>query len=1201
MNADYATTSLWTAPRNQGLVRRTPAGFALVVTVSIMVLLAVVAIGLLSLSSVVVRGANQSGAQEVAQANARLALVLAIGDLQKALGPDRRSSATADLAGRVDGTALEVGAQPRNNEGLDGVSKGLSTVLAGTRHWTGAFLNNDRPEEIYKKTPTATLDRWLVSGQGASPSGAPAVTPALASCAVDSEGRVADPSVAAVLVGENTVGTGAEAQSNYVAAPVVPVEVEGGLQGAYAYWVGDEGVKGRINMERSSDDDDSYASLVAQRRGWETVDGFDRYPEATGDADRALPGLVTLATTEVLLPEINDGGPSASQSSFHAASADSRGLLVNSLEGGLRVDLTAALRAGLPAEVPEGGYNNFPVRDGRVIPQLPTRQENLSELTNLTWNHLEDFYRRHEDLDGGALQVRPRTGPDSPSIAPVVLDFRILMGVRFDKQRTGRGEPDRYKVYPCGKLSVALANPYSVPMEWDRPLDFEIKNLTPSGNRPSRIWQLNSTCVYIPRDGSMENPGSEKAVFNQAVFRVGPGRLEPGEARAYTQGAKVVRPYLAASSPVVIDMAPFATAAPFDFDRCVEMTTDTEVTLPRTLDVRESWQTTLVALEMRLGSSRGTGGPWLRRLERFELDNGYFGPNQRRFDDTNTSNLRYPVPLMLYSFQISQPGMDYKNLMPALYEMGQRSSTVRTFADFNLRADTVHKAITSYNPPPYFMESNDSAALLPFRAPGGETGTGFTRNLVLSPLFWGRAGERGSNATVLFDVPREFVSLAQLQHADLTNDAVTVSVSHQPGNAFGNSYATPFVQRALVVQERTDYEIIGSPNQSGATQFRRNYYDMSHLLNSSLWDRYFFSSIDDATGQPVNPALVPASGTELSDPTDPQQVAGSLMIDGAFNVNSTSKEAWKVLLASSKHLVHPADAGAAEAAFPRSLGQPSGHELPPTGENNDSFSGYRRLTDPELDDLAEELVRQVRKRGPFVSLSHFVNRALVDITEGPRSGPSSLELELSRSGALQTALDESGVNISYDGSRNGFGRIDPEQDRVTFVEKEGAPRADLDGGDRGGRPPDADPGVKDWAVTSRDNNFGAVASIVADRDNLKQSGSSGGGRGDRSREQGYRSTGIPGWVTQADVLQVIGPVIATRSDTFRIRTSGEARDATGRVLATAWCEAIVQRQPAYLDPANAPGDPADVLTPVNATFGRRFEIVSFRWLSPNEI
>jgi hypothetical protein len=199
---------------------------------------------------------------------------------------------------------------------------------------------------------------------------------------------------------------------------------------------------------------------------------------------------------------------------------------------------------------------------------------------------------------------------------------------------------------------------------------------------------------------------------------------------------------------------------------------------------------------------------------------------------------------------------------------------------------------------------------------------------------------------------------------------------------------------------------------------------------------------------------------------------------------------------------------------------------------------------------------------------------------------------LTRSGALQSAIDESGININFAGNKKGLSGIVATADRVTLAEKENAPRADLDGGDRDGRPPDAVSSTPDWAVTSTDNNFGAVASIIADRTLLNS----------QKTEQGYRSTGIPGWLTQADVLQVIGPALTTRSDTFRIRAYGEALSPDGKtVLAKAWCEAIVQRIPEYLDPTNGSTARGTELNSINQTYGRRFNVVSFRWLSQNEI
>jgi hypothetical protein len=102
--------------------------------------------------------------------------------------------------------------------------------------------------------------------------------------------------------------------------------------------------------------------------------------------------------------------------------------------------------------------------------------------------------------------------------------------------------------------------------------------------------------------------------------------------------------------------------------------------------------------------------------------------------------------------------------------------------------------------------------------------------------------------------------------------------------------------------------------------------------------------------------------------------------------------------------------------------------------------------------------------------------------------------------------------------------------------------------------------------------------------------------------KGPRRQGITGYVTQADLLQSLGPFITPRSDTFTIRTMGEAKDDKGNVRARAWCEAVVQRGAEYLDPADDSTVAEAVLKQAsNKQFGRRFEVVSFRWLDPREI
>ncbi len=87
----------------------------------------------------------------------------------------------------------------------------------------------------------------------------------------------------------------------------------------------------------------------------------------------------------------------------------------------------------------------------------------------------------------------------------------------------------------------------------------------------------------------------------------------------------------------------------------------------------------------------------------------------------------------------------------------------------------------------------------------------------------------------------------------------------------------------------------------------------------------------------------------------------------------------------------------------------------------------------------------------------------------------------------------------------------------------------------------------------------------------------------------------PAAVTQADLAALLAPFATVRSDTFLVRAYGDARNpVTGEIQGRAWCEATVQRVPETLDPSDDP------LAPTGA-FGRKFKIVSFRWLTSDDI
>jgi hypothetical protein len=418
------------------------------------------------------------------------------------------------------------------------------------------------------------------------------------------------------------------------------------------------------------------------------------------------------------------------------------------------------------------------------------------------------------------------------------------------------------------------------------------------------------------------------------------------------------------------------------------------------------------------------------------------------------------------------------------------------------------------------------------------------------------------------------------------------------GPGIGNSFLHPIIESSEVYRNYDNSTSMDPQNrevpdnyQANDLKLFRDYWDHIFLLNDALWDDYFLSSLSkqSRTTDPSAPLLEASidqliageplannryeyygaglAGNEVKDLLEDSdnylKSAAHLMIDGMFNVNSTSVAAWKALFAGirERKAVYRDENGVlGEIEVPsdqrivitrhntsngdEELDNPENGATMPSGQKG--WNGVRFLDDAQLQTLAEQCVKQVKLRGPFLNFAEFINRRLSDDSLGIM-------------GSLQNAID-------YDDES-------PNPASINYMFKE-------------------DP---DYMIDSGDLSGLEIGTVGA--------------------ATGSRFAGIPGYIIQSDLLKPIGNTLSVRDDTFRIRAYGEANgpngDPKGKVRV--WCEAIVQRLPEYIDASNSSHEASRIMnangefqdnpaiTNTNRLFGRKFKVVSFKWLDESEI
>jgi hypothetical protein len=148
---------------------------------------------------------------------------------------------------------------------------------------------------------------------------------------------------------------------------------------------------------------------------------------------------------------------------------------------------------------------------------------------------------------------------------------------------------------------------------------------------------------------------------------------------------------------------------------------------------------------------------------------------------------------------------------------------------------------------------------------------------------------------------------------------------------------------------------------------------------SDTLDDFFSADYQAAQANPVVVPYLPDGAlaadvvTALAADDGYKKMAAYSLIHGAFNVNSTSVAAWEAFLGGNRNLsVDYAQNGGSDSANGTPFPQGTSPSAPGNGADT-YWSGFSRLTDSQITRLAEEIVEEVKLRGPFMSLADFVN------------------------------------------------------------------------------------------------------------------------------------------------------------------------------------------------------------------------------------
>jgi hypothetical protein len=1138
----------------------------LIVTLSLMILLTVIAVGLLSLSSISLRSSSQADAMQAARANARMALTLALGDLQKQLGPDPRISARADILNAEN-----------------------APLLGAWKSWEGSDHDaTGRPVSPgnYASEKQDRFLGWLVSGDPNNLTNSRSLPPTAAS------------GTRIPLIGTQTLPSGAPAN---LQVHLDPVLVNHTRKGAFAWWIGGENQKALLPEPESPSASKTIADWANAMKSSSIADTKPFGLESLRADPTPAAKAVTLKQTDLIA---QTGAAPVSRQNFHDLSTFSIGLLTNSATGGWRKDLSLFTEkfeeqptSGLPLfrlaqdkDSSQGRATSsqplaarsmlYPWSDYRSTGSTPNEQAGAVS----SWANLADYalmYRKFGSGNSFSMASSPLSTMGNAfsylhTVKPMPIVSRMQWVYSYAMTNASTNQQRvTLKLTPV----VTLWNPYNVALNVGKLVFTVSQQSTMPVGMEYDVEYSDGVVVKSGGYRGMTGNGVYRSVQNnfQPQFVINSvGAIPPGGTKVFS---------ITTNNPNTLIYSTLEAGPGFNpnnghFIQLSSAGTIDQIYSPRVRHAADRARTirTKVKLDNTITVAGSLSGKFGMRLV-VRDDSNVMAGGRDRLDGSDGNEMIYQMiaPLAAASSEvISVPDISVSNIttngypfmslafglrtINNLYDPGDAHDKNRLAKGFVQTSPTATNADMTINP----ATSNRVNAAYDFNLivhsatddvvpnTGGSAASGYHMT--------GLTAGTGLARLIAADIPvKPLASLGELQGWDMRFGNPAPPFGY---NIIGNSDATPLMPSNAV-------HLGGSP----ATNLE---HDDSYCANHVLFDDWFLSSINEgnptqfggggslktnytnflkgttplanSSYQPVGEdvAMAQASSSQADslfsqnvEPADSwRKIASRLEVKGMFNVNSTSVTAWKALLGHARGQQVPQYGTGAISLNPKTDYSATRYSVAgDTRADSDSqgtagdgranatqYTGYRVFTEAMINELAEKIVEQVRKRGPFLSLSEFVNRQL------------SSDPDLAVAGAIQTALNQMENTIHGD---------------IDAAKANGVPGAS---------------GYK----------FAEAA-------------------------LGSSAHGMPGWVRQADLLRPLAPILSARDDTFIVRSYGDARDATGKVTATAHCEAVVRRTRNFCDSTDA----ADMATPpttvVNRTFGRKFEIVSFRWLSKSEI